>query len=323
MDEAELLIKIDNLEKRVETLEKQISTITKINQSERVKEYIASAEKAGKIAKLLDAATDKKINDSSIGNATISDVLSNSPIMGKIDTAKEFVADVDSDVEKQIRENNDEANKYDWDTLFEYEKVDDQIIIKKYIGFDDLDVVEIPDRISYLDVTKIGEKAFENCKNLKKVILPKHIVSIGRDAFKGSGLNSIMLPNGIKAIGEMAFAWTCLEQIEIPSTLLKISKSMFLNTDLKKVDISDGVKCIEDDAFYGFGDIEKLGCKKYVSIRIPNSVEKICECNTGIFGKFGSYKIVFFCNAGSKAMRYARRFGIPVKRYEEFDLLEE
>ena len=73
MDEGELIVKIDNLEKRVEVLEKQISTIAQINQSERVKEYIASAEKASKIAKLLDAATDKKINDSPIGNATISD----------------------------------------------------------------------------------------------------------------------------------------------------------------------------------------------------------------------------------------------------------
>ena len=56
MDEGELIVKIDNLEKRVEVLEKQISTIAQINQSERVKEYIASAEKASKIAKLLDAA---------------------------------------------------------------------------------------------------------------------------------------------------------------------------------------------------------------------------------------------------------------------------
>lgn len=321
MDEEDLIIKIDNLEKRVESLEKQISTIAKINQSERVKEYIASAEKASKIARLLDTTVDKKVNDSQMECKTLSSILSGSPIMKKIDTAKEFVVDIELDVETQIKENNDQVNKYNWDKLFEYEKVDDQIIIKKYIGFDDLDVVEIPDKINYLFVTKIGEKAFENCKNIKKVILPKHIVSIGRDAFKGSGLNLIILPNGIKAIGEMAFAWTRLEKIEIPSTLLKISKSMFLNTDLKKVDISDGVKCIEDDAFYGFGDIAKLGGEKYVSIRIPNSVEKICEYNTGIFGKFGSYKIIIFCHAGSKAMRYARRFGIPVKRYEEFDLL--
>lgn len=169
MDEGELIVKLDNLEKRVEALEKQISTIAQINQSERVKEYIASAEKASKIAKLLDAATDKKINDSPIGNATISDVLSSSPIMEKIDTAKEFVVGIDSNVEMQIRENNDEANKYDWDTLFDYEEVDGQITIKSYIGFDDLDVVVIPDRINGLSVTKIGEKAFENCKTIKKL----------------------------------------------------------------------------------------------------------------------------------------------------------
>ena len=156
MEEKELLLKIENLEKRVSLLEKQLETISQINQSEKVKEYIASVEKASKIAKLLDATADKNPNDSQIENIAISDVLSSSPIMEKIDTAKELMADIDSDVEKQIRDNNDKANKYDLDTLFDYEEVDGQITIKSYIGFDDLDdvVVVIPDRINDLMVTK-------------------------------------------------------------------------------------------------------------------------------------------------------------------------
>ena len=198
-----------------------------------MKEYIASAEKASKIAKLLDAATDEKINDSPIGDATISDVLSNSSIMEKIDTAKEFVADIDSDVEKQIRENNDKVNKYDWNTLFDYEEVDGQITIKSYIGFDDLDVIVIPDRINGLLVTKIGEKAFENCKTVKKVVLP------------------VGLPDACEDI-------------------------------------------------YGLDSYDN------------------------IFGRFvDNGRITIYCNAGSSAMKYARKFSIPVKRYEEFDLLEE
>lgn len=44
MEQNELFKKIENLEKRVSLLEKQLETISQINQSEKVKEYIASAE---------------------------------------------------------------------------------------------------------------------------------------------------------------------------------------------------------------------------------------------------------------------------------------
>lgn len=80
MEERELLLKIENLEKRVSLLEKQLETISQINQS----------EKASKIAKLLDVAAEKNPNDSQIENIAISDVLSSSPIMEKIDTAKDL-----------------------------------------------------------------------------------------------------------------------------------------------------------------------------------------------------------------------------------------
>lgn len=343
MDEGELIVKIDNLEKRVEALEKQISTIAQINQSERVKEYIASAEKASKIAKLLDAATDKKINDSPIGNATISDVLSNSSIMEKIDTAKEFVADIDSDVEKQIRENNYEANKYDWNTLFDYEEVNGQITIKSYIGFDDLNVVVIPDRINDLLVTKIDEKAFENCETVKKVILPQYLDSIGKRAFCRCGIKTIKLPDNLRIIGESAFSSSKLESIHITSAIKELSKSAFSwCEELKELTISNGINSIANGVFENCNNIKKIdipnsvknigknafgnigcyGCKTH--IRIPDSCEMIYGINPdsweNILGIY-SHDVIIYCNTGSTAMKYARKFSIPVKRYEEFDLL--
>lgn len=339
MEEKELLLKIENLEKRVSLLEKQLETISQINQSEKAKEYIASAEKASKIAKLLDAATDKKINDSPIENATIFDVLSNSSIMKKIDTAKEFVADIDSDVEKQIRENNDEANKYDWDTLFDYEEVDGQITIKSYIGFDDMDVVVIPDRINGLLVTKIGEKAFKNCKNVKEAILPVGLDVIGEGAFQGSGIKAIILPENLSVIERSAFQYSELESIHITARVKKIPSYAFNSCEkLKKLSFSNGITSIENHAF--------AFCKSLTKIDLPNSVQIIeigafyrkfennrkvhvripdsCEGISGMFpGDTFGYSVIIYCNAGSQAMKYARQFGIPVKRYEEFDLLEE
>lgn len=329
MDEGELIVKLDNLEKRVEALEKQISTIAQINQSERVKEYIASAEKASKIAKLLDATTDKKINDSPIGDATISDVLLNSSIMEKIDTAKEFVADIDSDVEKQIRENNYEANKYDWNTLFDYEEVNGQITIKSYIGFDDLDVVVIPDRINDLLVTKIDEKAFENCRSIKEVVLPQFLITIEDEAFWSSSIKTISLPKSLIHIGKNAFAFSKLEKINIPSKVEKISDSAFYCcSTLKVISLSEGITSIDEKAFYS--------CKKLLKIDIPSSVKHIgsfafYECGKHnvergvhiripdsviLFDEYASSGIkMVFCNSGSQAMKFDRKFSVPIKRY--------
>lgn len=354
MEEKELLLKIENLEKRVSLLEKQLETISQINQSEKVKAYIASAEKASKIAKLLDAATDQGTNDSQIENESISSILSNSPIMEKIDTAKELVADIDSNVEMQIRENNDEANKYDWDTLFDYEEVNGQITIKSYIGFDDMDVVVIPDRINGLLVTKIGELAFKNCKNVKEVILPVGLDVIGNGAFQGSGINSIVLPENLSVIEEDAFSFSELESIHITSRMRGIARSTFACCrklkklsfskgirhidyaafheceSLRKIDIPQSVKTIEENALYNVGNCGSIQAynDKYprTHIRIPDGCSDLYGLNidtsSSIFGMFPK-GVIIYCNSGSTAMKYARKYSIPVKRYEEFDLLEE
>lgn len=334
MEEKELLLKIENLEKRVSLLEKQLETISQINQSEKVKEYIASAEKASKIAKLLDAAADKNPNDSQIENIAISDVLSSSSIMEKIDTAKEFVVGIDSNVEMQIRENNDEANKYDWDTLFDYEEVDGQITIKSYIGFDDLDIVVIPDAINGYPVTSIGKSAFEKCKGIKEVVLPKSVELIGRGAFASSGLTKINLLN-VRKIEYGAFSITRLNEITIPKYITCIAARTFYGCSyLEKIFFSEGLLEIGNDAFNFCGK-----CGKGLKVDIPNGLKKILP---GAFFGVHNLKIripdsveliggerVFnndtriYCNSGSYALKFARANGIEIRKYEEFDLLEE
>lgn len=331
MEEKELLLKIENLEKRVSLLEKQLETISQINQSEKVKEYIASVEKASKIAKLLDATADKNPNDSQIENIAISDVLSSSPIMEKIDTEKEFVVGIDSNVEMQIRENNDEANKYDWDTLFDYEEVDGQITIKSYIGFDDLDVVVIPDRINNLSVTKIGKRAFQNCEGVKEVILPKGLKIIGEDAFDGSGISSIILPESLSVIENGAFSLTKLDSIHIPPSIKSIAPFIFSYcTKLKWVSLANGITSIDDYAFDGCENLKKIDIPKSIKVIGSGAFREVGECNIrisndrmNIDNDAFDFDATIYCNAGSTAMKYARKFGIPVKRYEEFDLLEE
>ena len=51
----------------------------------------------------------------------------------------------------------------------------------------------------------IEYSTFENCKNLKSVWLPDKLERIGKQCFRGSGLEEIMIPKGVKSIGDSAF----------------------------------------------------------------------------------------------------------------------
>ena len=85
-------------------------------------------------------------------------------------------------------------------------------------------IVEIPD-----GVVEIGDRAFEDNKNVKEVMMPDSVVSIGYSAFHGcKKLASITLSNNIEIIGENAFSY-CekLVSISLPSTLKKIGEAAF------------------------------------------------------------------------------------------------
>ena len=75
------------------------------------------------------------------------------------------------------------------------------------------------------ELTSVGEGAFYNCKNLKKIRLGEGLISVGAEAFRGcEGLESIVLPstlkvfegclslrsvvlwNGIETVGDSAFS---------------------------------------------------------------------------------------------------------------------
>ena len=45
-------------------------------------------------------------------------------------------------------------------------------------------------------VTKIGKRAFANCKNLKSLTIPRTVISIAPDAFDGSGLKQVIVHRG-------------------------------------------------------------------------------------------------------------------------------
>ena len=142
-------------------------------------------------------------------------------------------------------------------------------------------------------VTRISEKAFQDCSNLKSVTIPNSVTFIGDYAFSGcSNLTSIIIPNSVTSIGMMALnGCSSLTSIIIPDSVTFIGDYAFQNcSSLTSVTISSNVTSIGKSAFYNcssltsitipnsvtsIGSTAFLGCSSLTSIIIPNSVTSI------------------------------------------------
>ena len=84
-------------------------------------------------------------------------------------------------------------------------------------------------------ITKIGNKIFADCDNLKTVSLPDTVTSIGESVFTifedmvgvVRGLEEITIPASVKSIGKWAFSGTKLTEIIIPANVTEIGDYVF------------------------------------------------------------------------------------------------
>lgn len=155
--------------------------------------------------------------------------------------------------------------------------------------------VIIPDSI-----TTIGYSAFSNCRSLKSVTLPDSIVSIGRQAFQScTNLVSVYIPKNITAIEEAMF-WGCESlTMTIPNHINEIKRMGFYGCEsLVSVVIPDGVISIGEDAF--------SWCTKLTSVTIPDSVKSI-----GYSAFSNPQWVTIYANQGSYAHAHAIEHGYP------------
>jgi hypothetical protein len=154
-------------------------------------------------------------------------------------------------------------------------------------------LVNIPDRVEGVPVTRIGERAFSGASNVTHIVLPNNIASIGEGAFYDCRqLESIVIPAGVTSIedstfqmckslssatlyegltriGESAFDGCCnLPSIILPAGVQSIGKSAFSGcSGLKSITIPPSVTSIGDYAFFG--------CSGLTSITLPANVASI------------------------------------------------
>ena len=128
----------------------------------------------------------------------------------------------------------------------------------------------IPATANGYAVAAIGNKAFRNCYDLTKVIIPNSVTSISTSAFSGcDAMASITIPEGVTNIGDNAF-YRCeeLTSVTLPGSVTSLGNGAFgYCSGLTSVNIPEGVTKIGDNTFFS--------CSSLTSVSIPNGVTGI------------------------------------------------
>ena len=112
-------------------------------------------------------------------------------------------------------------------------------------------------------VTKLGNYAFYELKNLTEVQLSNSLESIGYSVFYGcENLTTLNLPVNLKYVYDLAFSYSGITELIFPEGMKKI-RDMEYTKNLKKIEIPNTVT--EIGSFYG--------CSSLESIVIPDSVQ--------------------------------------------------
>ena len=145
-------------------------------------------------------------------------------------------------------------------------------------------------------VVAIAPRAFakDDQGAITDIVLPKYLVEIGEDAFRGSDIASVEMPNTVKRLGVHAFAdcknlknvtlsssltlipmgafsgCEALEELQVPASVKKIADLAFEASGLKEMELPMGVEMVGDGAFFNCQQLEKLA--------FPNSLKRLGVC---------------------------------------------
>ena len=155
------------------------------------------------------------------------------------------------------------------------------------------DAIDTFEELKYFTkLTSLGD-GFNDCDNLKKIILPESLTVIPNRAFYYcEKLYSVVLPNNLETIGQEAFSsCAALTNLSIPSSLKKIGNNAFSGcTTLTEIILPEGLTSIGYYAFYNCTALSKVvlpttldeigystfnNCLSLKAISIPDNITKI------------------------------------------------
>lgn len=109
----------------------------------------------------------------------------------------------------------------------------------------------------------------EDCRHLKRVVLPSTLKRIDIGAFCGcEQLSEIVIPDGVDYIGDNTFqGCKSLKHLRLPSSLKRITSELFDNSGIENIEIPESVTEIDYWAFFCANRLK--------SLVIPNPVVQI------------------------------------------------
>ncbi len=134
----------------------------------------------------------------------------------------------------------------------------------------------------------IGDSAFSYCENLRSVVIPAGVETLGNGAFYSSGVTSVEFAQGsvLKTIGDSAFSH-CenLRSVVIPAGVETLGDGTFYSSGVTSVEFAQGsaLKTIGDTAF--------MFCNSIEQIIIPASVENMGDRVFDGWGWYGQQRI--------------------------------
>jgi hypothetical protein len=262
----------------------------------KFKKFIASLVAIAMIANpSFVALADEPINEDIDTVAELTEEVSDSE---QTDTKFALITD---DTVKEVDENEEKISPLgDSDSEFAYPVEGGNIYIyENTLAYADSEITsaDIPSKFNNMDVTRIGNSAFNGCSNLTSVTIPDSVTSISGFAFQGcSSLTSITIPDGVTSIAGFTFeGCSSLTSITIPNNVTSIGNSAFAGcSSLTSITIPDNVTSIGDYAFSGCSNLQA------VNVSENNSVYK--SVDGVLFDKSGDDLLIF--PEGKSAISY-------------------
>ena len=129
----------------------------------------------------------------------------------------------------------------------------------------------VPEIAARRRVVSISSKAFYECENLRRVVLPPTVKRIRREAFGlCRKLESINLPESIETLEEGVFeGCVALHHIVLPPMLKAIPEGLFYESGITDVRIPEGITEIPSGAFYD--------CRKLRRVVLPLTMQKVAR----------------------------------------------
>lgn len=157
-------------------------------------------------------------------------------------------------------------------------------------------IKKFPELYYFTSVTTLPDDAFNGCKQLTALRLPKALKYINARALKDcQKLTQINLPASVSYIGEEAFA-NCqsLTEFELPNDITVISSGMLKNCSLiKSIDLPINVEALGSEAFDG--------CTRLSSFTVNTYHPANIVMDPSVFGNLDLSKVTLHVMQGTKS----------------------